>query len=420
MIAPLEVLRSRDYRIWISSRFIATIGIQMQSVAVGWQVYSITRDPLHLGYVGLAQFLPLLLLSLPAGHAADRYDRKRLLAGCYGLWGIGCAALALLDLFELHDVRAIYAVLVLLGAARAFAGPAGQSFLPHLVPAAQYPSALALSSSTWQVAVIAGPSIGGTLYGVFERAVPVYTISLALEIAAALLMLSISVSSGRLERAGASFATLVAGIRYVFRKKMILGAISLDLVAVLLGGAVALLPAIASDELDTGPWGLGLLRSATALGALGTALYLTVRPLRSRLGIKMFVAVAIYGVAIVAFGLSKHIALSIAALAVSGAADMVSVFIRHNLIQLGTPNEMRGRVSAVSLVFISASNELGEFESGVAAKIFGVVRSVVIGGVGTVLVTFAWAGLFPSLRRVDRVEDVRPPEPDAERPDPRA
>jgi MFS family permease len=410
MIAALEVLASRDYRLWIACRFVATIGIQMQSVAVGWQVYAITRDPLHLGYVGLAQFLPLLLLSLPAGNIADRYDRKRLLAACYCVWAVGCAALATIDFAGIEDVRPIYAVLVLLGAARAFAGPAGQAFLPHLVPVAQYPSALAFSSSTWQVAVIVGPSVGGLLYGAFGAAAPVYSIAVGLEIAAAITMLTISVSSGRLEHAAPSFETLVAGIRYVFQKKMILGAISLDLFAVLLGGAVALLPAIASDELETGPWGLGLLRSAPAAGALCTALFLTLRPIRRRVGAKMFVSVAIYGVAIVAFGLSKDLALSIVALAVSGAADMVSVFIRHNLIQLGTPNAMRGRVSAVSLVFISASNELGEFESGVAAKAFGVVRSVVIGGVGTIAVTLAWAGLFPSLRKVDRIEDVRPPE----------
>lgn len=400
---------SRDLVLWLCCRFVATIGIQMQSVAVGWQIWGLTRDPMALGYVGLAQFLPLLLLSLVAGSVADRFDRKVILAGCYAIWAAGCAALAGITWLGGREVWPMYVVLVLLGSARAFAGPAGQSFLPHLVPAEQYPRALALSSSTWQIAVIVGPSVGGVIYGLTDSAAPVYATSIVLELVAAATMLSIRARPGELERGAVSLQSLVAGVRYVYQNKMILGAISLDLFAVLFGGAVALLPAIARDQLHTGPWGLGLLRSAPAVGALVTALWLAWRPIRTKVGMRMFVSVGIYGVAIIAFGLSESLFLSLAALAVSGAADMVSVFTRHNLVQLGTPNAMRGRVSAVSLVFISASNELGEFESGLAAKLLGVTRSIVLGGTATIVIVLTWMRLFPTLRQVDELPKAPPP-----------
>jgi MFS family permease len=402
---PRAAFASPDFRKYQAARFLLTLGIQMQSVAVGWHVYSITQRPLDLGYVGLAQFLPAILLSLVTGYTADRFDRRRILLVCYVVLAV-CALL----LFGLareggSSVRLLYVVLVLLGVARAFAGPAAQSLVTHLVPSEHLSSAVALNSTIFQVATIIGPALGGLLYGAVH-AQGVYVACALMIGAAAAFLSSMEVRTGRMEHAAGSWGRLVAGVRYVWQRKVLLGAISLDLFAVLLGGAVALLPIFAQDLLHTGPWGLGLLRSAPAVGAAGMALVLALFPLRRQAGVTMLFCVALFGLATVVFGLSRHLWLSLACLVVLGAADMVSVVIRLTLVQLATPPEMRGRVSAVNMVFVGASNELGEFESGLTAEWFGAARAVVLGGVGTLLVVGLWAWRFPELRQVTRVDEV--------------
>jgi len=301
-------------------------------------------------------------------------------------------------------------VLVLIGTARAFAGPAGQSLVAHLVPAERLSSAVAWNSSVFQVGTIVGPTLGGLLYDA-AHAQGVFATCAVLMAAGAAMLALMRVRTGRMEQAEQSLQRLVAGLRYVFRQKVVLGAISLDLFAVLLGGATALLPIYAQDILHTGPWGLGLLRSAPAVGATVIAVALAVFPLRRNAGVVMFTCVALFGVATVVFGVSRSLALSIGALVVLGAADMVSVVVRQTLVQLATPPEMRGRVSAVNMVFIGASNELGDFEAGLTAEWFGVVPAVVLGGVGTCVVVGLWAWLFPELRRIARADDVKPLAP---------
>jgi MFS family permease len=396
----------RDFRLYQGARLFMTLGAQMQSVAVGFHIYSLTHRPRDLGYVGLAQFLPMILLSIVTGDTADRHDRRKVLMCCYA--GMVTGALLLFGLAHsgVTETWPFYAVLVLLGTARAFAGPAGQSLVPHLVPLQHLSTAVAWNSTVFQVGTIAGPAVGGLLYDVVH--VQGVYLTCAVMMAAACLMLALmQVHTGRMERAASSWQRLLAGLHYVRRKKVVLGAISLDLFAVLLGGATALLPIYAQDILHTGPWGLGLLRSAPAVGAALVAVSLAVFPLQRRAGVTMLVCVALFGVATMVFGVSRHLALSVGALVVLGAADMVSVVIRQTLVQLATPAEMRGRVSAVNMVFISASNELGEFESGFTAEWFGVVRSVVLGGVGTCVVVVLWAWLFPELRRIGNTDEVR-------------
>jgi MFS family permease len=381
---------------------------QMQTVAVGWHVYEVTRRPLALGFVGLAQFLPAAALSLAAGHVADRVDKRRILL-CFHL-GMVASSLALFAVARsgTPSIVPIYAVAIALGTMRAFAGPANQSLLPHLVPVEVFPSAVAWSSSVWQVAAILGPALGGALQGAFggdpaRAAALVYAMCATLSFGAFLAILRLEVRTGRSDHAAPSISTVLAGVRFVFQEKLVLGSISLDLFAVLFGGAVALMPVYARDILHAGPVGLGLLRSAPALGAASMALVLAFRPVRRRLGPILYGSVALFGVATIVFGLSRSLVLSLLALFVVGASDMVSVVIRQLLVQLATPASMRGRVSAVNLVFVGASNELGEFESGVTAAWLGVVPAVVVGGVGTLLVVGAFAILFPTLRRLDRV-----------------
>jgi MFS family permease len=402
---PRAALAAPDFRKYQVARFLLVLGVQMQSVAVGWHVYSLTQSPLHLGYVGLAQFLPAILLSLVTGDTADRFDRRRILLVCYA--ALALCALLLFGLARggVSTVWPLYGVLLLLGVARAFTGPAAQSLVPHLVPAEHLSSAVALNSTIFQVATIVGPSLGGLLYAPLGAA-GVYATCAVMMGGAALGVGAMAVRTGRLEHATRSWERLVAGIHYVWRRKVVLGAISLDLFAVLLGGAVALLPVFAQDILHTGPWGLGLLRSAPAVGAAAMAGALAFFPLRRRAGALMFASVALFGLATIGFGLSRHLWLSLLCLVVLGAADMVSVVIRLTLVQLATPAEMRGRVSAVNMVFVGASNELGEFESGMTAEWFGASRAVVLGGVGTLLVVALWAWRFPELRRVARVEEV--------------
>jgi MFS family permease len=404
------LLANRRYALYLVSRVSLIVAMQMLSVAVGWQVYEITGQALALGFSGLALFLPGFLLALPGGHVADRRDRRGVLVVCH--LGVTSAAGALfaLSLGGVRRLFAIYAVLVVLGTIRAFSGPAGQALMPNLVERRQLERAISLGSSCWQLAMIAGPSIGGVLYAATGRAWVVYAACTALALVASVSVLAM----GRVPTATArkhppaTMGTLFAGLRYVWSNKPILGAISLDLFAVLLGGAVALLPIFARDILQVGPWGLGVLRSAPAIGAASMALGLAYFPLRRRAGVLMFIGVLAFGLGTIVFGLSKTFVLSLAALVVMGAADMISVLVRTTLIQTRTPDEMRGRVGAVNMVFIGASNELGEFESGVTAAIFGPVLAVVLGGVGTILVVALWSVLFPELRRLDRLDEAPP------------
>jgi MFS family permease len=394
----------RDFRLLQIARFSSIVALQVQHVAIGWQVYHLTSRALDLGFVGLAQFIPAALLSMFAGHTADRFDRRAILLLCNAAYGVLALGLAAYAHAGYTSVWPIYGVLVLLGAARSFAGPAGQALLPDVVPQSELKVAIAWASSIWQIAMIVGPAISGAVYGLIGPEAT-YIFASAMAFTGAVSVALMAVRTGRLEKKETSADVLLAGVKYVWEKKVILGAISLDLFAVLLGGAVALLPAFARDILHSGPWGLGLLRAAPGVGAVITALLLARYPLRSNVGLVMFVCVGIFGTMMVVFGMSKNLLLSLVVLAISGAADMVSAVIRHTLVQVLTPQAMRGRVSAVNLVFIGASNELGEFESGATAQWLGTERSVVWGGIGTIVVTVLWMLIFPALRKVKTLED---------------
>ena len=402
------LLRNRRYRLYLGSRLSLILATQMLSVAVGWHIYDITHEALSLGFSGLALFLPGVVFALPAGHIADRYDRRRIIMLCHLGIVLAASTLALFAFREVTSLLPIYGVLAVLGTIRAFSGPSGQALMPTLVPREHIERAVALGSSSWQLAMIGGPSMGGVIYAMTGRPGAVYVASAVLAFGAFLCILAIG--SAQLgeprKREPASFETLVAGIHYVWTNKAILGAISLDLFAVLLGGAVALLPIYAKDILHIGPWGLGMLRSAPAVGAAVVALTVAYFPLRRHAGLWMFACVFIFGIATIVFGTSKSFGLSLAALVTLGAADMVSVVVRSTLIQMRTPNAMRGRVGAVELVFIGASNELGEFESGVAAAALGPVSAVLLGGIGTCVVVVLWALMFPALRKVDRLSEI--------------
>ena len=383
------------------SRVATTMANQMMMVVVAWQMYDLTHSAYDLGMVGLAQFLPSLALSLVVGHIADRYDRRRILAWC--LAGQMAVAVALVagTLGGWLNREAILAASLGLGAARAFQMPTQQALGPLLVPALVLPRALALSSAGSQFAIIVGPAVGGFLY--VAGAHVVYIVCGLLFLAAILLVSAIKMEHAPRRAEAMRLASLFAGIGFIWKRKAVLGAISLDLFAVLLGGATALLPIFARDILHVGPWGLGLLRSAPAVGAFVMSIWLARHPIQRRAGKVMFASVAIYGAATVVFGLSTSFLLSLASLFVTGAFDMISVVIRQSLVQLDTPDEMRGRVSAVNSIFIGASNQLGEFESGLTAGWFGVVPSVLMGGIGTLLVVAAWMKMFPSLAQRERL-----------------
>ena len=402
--SQISALSFRDFRLFLAMRLPAALAVQMQSVAVGWQVYDISHSPLSLGLVGLAQFLPIFGLALIAGHVADRFDRRRILTVCISLQLL-CSALLLAIMFSgTRDVRPIYAVLFLFGVARSFSAPATQSILPNLVPRELLSSAFAWNSSSFQTMTIAGPAMGGLVYALGAGAV--YALAAALFAVAILATLAIRTPIVQADGRGMDWNSLLAGIRFIRARPAIAGAISLDLFAVLFGGATALLPVYARDILVIGPLGLGLLRSAPAVGAVAVGLILAHRSLGRHAGRTMFAAVAIFGIATIVFGLSRNFIVSLLALAVIGAADMISVFVRQNLVQRSTPDAMRGRVNAVNFLFIGASNELGEMESGATAAWFGSVEAVVVGGMGTLIVMGLWVWLFPQLRRVDRLEDV--------------
>ncbi len=394
-----SILRHTPFRLLWLARVCSTVAIQMQAVAVGWQIYALTGSVLYLGLVGLAQFLPMFLLTLVVGHTADRYDRRRIAAVCQAVEGTALACLALGSFSGWLGKEAILAIVFLVGAARAFEGPTMQALVPGLVPQESIPQAAAWSASANQTASILGPALGGLLYVL--GATTVYATAAALFFAACSFMVAIRVTRAPFRREPVSLRSVFAGIAFIRSRPEILGAISLDLFAVLLGGATALLPVYARDILSTGPWGLGLLRSAPALGALVMSVFLARNPLRRRVGRTMFASVFIFGVGTIVFALSKSFALSICALVLMGAADVISVVIRSSLVQIETPDEMRGRVSAVNSMFIGTSNQLGEFESGATAALFGTVPAVLIGGIGTIVVVLLWMRLFPKLAAID-------------------
>lgn len=390
------------------ARIAVTIASEMQAVAVGWQIYALTHRALDLGLVGLAQFLPGILLFLVAGQTADRYPRQRILQCCYVAFAAVSALLLGLTLHGLSAVWPVYAVLVMNGVVRSFNGPASQAFLPLVVPVEVFPSAVAVGSGIFQGAMVAGPMVGGLVYGFTGSPAPVYAGSVVACLCAVVLMGRIQVAAVQRPRGIVRPGVLLDGLRYLWHAKLTLGAMSLDMFAVLLGGAVALLPVYARDILGVGASGLGILRGAPGTGAVIMAMVLAHWPLRKHAGAIMLWCVAGFGACTVVFGLSRNVLLSVAALVAMGACDMVSVVVRHTLVQLATPDQMRGRVSAVNMMFIGTSNEVGQFESGVTAAWFGTVPAVVLGGLGTILIVGLWSRIFPELRRVN---ELQPPNP---------
>jgi MFS family permease len=401
---PRAPFGSRDFRLYMGVRFLGTIANLMLSVAVGWEVYERTHDPFSLGLVGLFQFLPAILLSLVTGHVADRFDRRRVIGICYAMLSVIAGLLYLQSRVASPTVWPIYSGMALFAVARAFAQPAGQALVPDLVPSDQFTRAVAWGSTVFEAAAIAGPALGGWIYGIFGGAGSVYVAGACLYFIASFLLAAMKVRTGRMEKKGVSLETALAGVVYVWKNKIILGSISLDLFAVLFGGATALLPVYAHDILKVGPLGLGLLRSAPSIGAGATAILIALVPLRTRVGATMLGCVAVFGLATIVFGLSRNIVLSLVALVVVGASDMVSVVVRQTLVQIATPGAMRGRVSAVNQVFIGASNELGELESGMTASWFGTVPAVVYGGIAAVVVVLLYAVGFPELRKVESLD----------------
>ncbi|KOF18881.1 MFS transporter [Ensifer adhaerens] len=394
--------RHVGYRRYFFSRFLAYFAIQIISVAVGWQIYDLTRDPFDLGLIGLFQFLPSLVLILVTGSVADRYNRRMIMGICMVISTLCAVALLMLTVTGRFSPWPVYAILIVFGIERAFLAPASQSLAPNLVPPEDLPNAIAWNSTSWQTAMIVGPVAGGLIYG-FGSVAP-YAVGVCFFAAAALMVFAIPKPAARSKAPVQSWETITAGFRYIKAEKVVLGAISLDLFAVLLGGAVALMPVFARDILDLGPWGLGLLRAAPGVGAVGMAVWLAAHPIRHRAGFYMFTGVALFGLGTVVFGLSATPWVSIAALVVMGAADMISVYVREILITLWTPDELRGRVNAVNMVFVGASNELGEFRAGMMASGFGAVFAVAFGGAGTLLVSALWALGFPQLRKIDTLD----------------
>jgi MFS family permease len=389
-------------RFWLSEALLA-LGQEIFLVAVGWQIYELTGSALALGLVGLAQFLPQCLLALVAGHVADSFDRRRISSGCQYVKFGATATLAVASLSGAPDSLLIYACTAAFGAAHTFQQPALRALMPTLVARSELPRCIAWNSGVRKAAIIAGPALGGLIYLIGP--VPAYAASALCFLGAGVLLASIRLATSALpSREPMTLQSLFGGIHYIRSQRVILGAISLDLFAILLGGATALLPIYARDILDAGPTGLGLLRAAPALGAVLVSLVLVRLPLERHVGRTMFASITVFGVATIIFGLSESFALSFAALMALGAADMVSVVIRTSLVQLQTPDGMRGRVAAVNSIFTGTSNQLGQFESGVVAAWLGAVSSVVIGGAGTLLVAALWIRWFPELWRIDRLD----------------
>lgn len=403
----MHVLRLRDYRLYLGGRFFAAMSQQMLSVAIGWYLYDLTGDPLTLGYAGLAMFLPIAIFTLPGGDVADRFDRRRILAIAHLVQAVCSAVLVYLAVARTLTPWPFYAVLAVSGMARAYSAPAVQSFAPFLVPRAQFAESVAWSASANRVATIVGPALGGLIYLLGAEAAFAACLVQSLVVSGSMIAIHTRVAPA-IEKGSTGFSRAIAGLRYVRRQPVVFGAITLDLFAVTLGSITALLPVYARDVLDVGPGGLGAMRSSLALGAVATALLIAALP-ASRLphaGKAMFAGVAVFGVAILAFGVSTSFALSIAALAVMGAADMISVWVRSTVVQLATPDDMRGRVSAVHMLFVGTSNEFGDFRAGAVAAWLGALPAVMAGGVCTLLVTALWARYFPELRRIDRLAEV--------------
>ncbi len=403
------LLKERDYVLFWGTRWFGSFASQIQSVAMGWQMYALARttrsveeSAFLVGMIGLAAFVPVFLLTLPAGEAADRYDRKKVLLLCLTGEITSVLILAIATVQGYASPALLLVIAALFGASRAFFAPANTALGPMLVPRKLLPRAIAWNSLAWQTASICGPAAAGFL--VAHSAQTAYFTTFALYVLSAVLVAAIRANAKPEAKPGSRWQLVKEGLDYVWRQKIVFGAISLDLFAVLLGGATALLPVFARDVLHVGPEGFGLLRAGPAIGATVVALWLAANPIRRKAGLFMFGGVAVFGLATIVFGISKSLWLSVAALAVLGGADMLSVFVRQTLVQLVTPDHMRGRVASVSSVFIGASNELGEFESGVVARILGPVGAAIFGGVGAVMVTGIWAKLFPDLRRADRLE----------------
>jgi MFS family permease len=399
-MSGLHVLRHRNFTFYLSARLLGTLAVQMQSVAIGWQVYQMTGQLFDLGMIGLAQFAPFLVLILAAGHAADRYNRRNIISLCLATQLLCALMLLAFTVSAAPVVWPVFAILVLFGSARAFMMPASQAVLVNLVPADDFSQAVALGSSTFHVAVILGPIVGGLLY--LAGPATVYSVACVLLLVSSLLMRLTRPAPQATGREPATWHTVLEGLRFVRSRPVVLGALSLDLFAVLFGGATALLPAYAHDVLHAGPTALGWLRTAPGIGAALCSVVLAFYPIRTRVGAWMFGGVAVFGAATLVLGWTSHFALALAALFALGAGDMVSVYIRHLLVQLETPDAIRGRVSAVNAVFIGASNELGEFESGITAGWLGLVRAIMLGGIATLGVTALWAVKFPVLSRMDR------------------
>jgi len=401
-------LRHRDFALYVGATVATAFAIEMSFVAIGWQVYAIHRDPLDLGLVGLAMFLPLPLLALPAGHLSDRYPRRTVLALAIALDAVVAVGLLAVTRAGAEETWPFFALAFGTGVASAVGAPAGRAMTPSLVPQAILVKAFAQRSVALQLSVIVGPAVGGLLFALDPELV--YVVSSVFSLAALVAILAMHTGRDGAGAGSPDLASVLGGVRLVRRTPVLLGAISLDLFAVLFGGAVALLPVFARDVLEVGPAGLGLLRAAPAVGALGAAIVLAHRPVHRRAGRTLLTVVALYGITIVVFGLSETMWLSLLALAAGGAVDTVSVVLRQTILPLVTPDELRGRVTAVEMVFISASNELGAFESGVAAALIGAVPAVVFGGLVTIGVALTWTRLFPQLARVDRLDDLEPVE----------
>lgn len=406
---PASVYRHPGFLPFLIGRMVAVGAIQIQAVVVAWQVYEMTRDPLSLAYVGLAQFIPMVLLLMPAGDLIDRYARKPILAISWGVEAICAALLAWLSFTDAQNPMAIYAVLALFGCARAFTGPALQSLLPQIVPREQLAAAIAANSMIMRGASILGPLFGGGLYAWGGGALT-YGLCMTAFLLGLLLLIWVPVRfADKIEKAGSgAWERFTAGIHFIRNRPIILGTISLDLFAVLLGGVIALLPIYAQDVLQVGPQGLGALRSAIAIGEIAMGLYLSLHPFNRKVGLTMFGAVALFGLANLIFALSTLFWLSFAALLVAGAADMVSVYIRSSLIQFSTPDNMRGRVNAVNMLFIGSSNELGEFRAGSSAAWLGVVPAAVLGSLCSIGIVATWMLWFKPLRQIDRFEQASP------------
>jgi MFS family permease len=408
-LSAAALLRCRGYVLFWISRATATFGVQIQSVALGWIVYSVARRTLsvevsafYVGMIGLAAFVPVFLLALPAGEMADRHDRRMILLFCYAGEIATAVLLACAAYFDFATLPLLLVVSALFGASRAFMGPASGAMGPMLVPRELLPRAIAWNSLAWQGGSILGPALGGLLLAV-SPAVS-FAVATGFYVVAAGMVALIRDNTRPVVGAGSRWSLMKEGLAYVWSNRIVFGAISLDLFAVLLGGATALLPVFARDVLHAGPQGFGLLRAGPAMGAAVVAVFLAVRPIRRHAGPIIFGGVALFGAATIVFGLSKSLPLSVAALAVLGGADMCSVYVRQTLVQIITPDHMRGRVGAVSSLFVGASNELGEFESGVVARLLGPVGGALFGGVGALVVTALWARLFPALRKADRLE----------------